>query len=92
MIIKKGKNIQIWHSPKRHSLEHVNGSKFYFLNTINGTVRYNKNGPSILEGKLLVWKKFDKNHRIDGPAFIRFDYKEFWINGHKYIEEYYWNC
>jgi len=70
------------------AVEFAQGSKYWYK---HGR-RHRNNGPAVeLINGFKEWFKEGKRHRLDGPAseLVRFDFKQYWIEGKEYTEEEY---
>jgi hypothetical protein len=61
------------------AMEHSNGNWRWYKNGLC----HRENGPSMIIGSAKYWCIKGNYHRLDGPAIEKDDYKEYWVNGKK---------
>jgi len=61
----------------KYDADHILQKHIGFLHRENGPAVYDKTGYEL-------WCIDGKNHRLDGPAIIAYDYKEWWVNGERH--------
>lgn len=83
-----------------HCYVEKDGAQYWILNKDSSCSYrlHREDGPAtVYDNGSWVWTRYDKLHRIGGPACkiktdngIEYEY-EYWIDGQKYTEEQYWN-